>query len=509
MRRKLLLAPRARRPTVPTSAVAAVPAQQRLRLGRPLSSASATPPAHAAAGAAAAAAATRAATSAEGPGLAYFVEQSQSTDGEGGLPGIGDYIDASRISVPKGRQREAKPRWLTRNALAKVNKSTVQGQNYGRLKKDVRRLKLATVCEEAKCPNIGECWGGGETGEHIATATIMIMGDTCTRGCRFCAVKTSRTPSALNPEEPANVAEAVAAWGLDYVVLTSVDRDDVPDGGADHMAQTIGGCGSSFRDPPPPPTPALALTPTFLCPACAAPPEGLKAASPGILVECLTPDFRGDEAAVKRVALSGLDVYAHNIETVSRLQRRVRDHRAGYKQTLRVLEAAKEHKPGLVTKTSIMLGLGETADEVRQTMVDLRNTGVDVVTLGQYLRPTRRHMKVDAYVHPKEFDAYKAIGEELGFAFVASGPMVRSSYRAGELFVKNILKQRHDGDKAHLEFTRQQHLRKQAAAELAAAGAAPTMETQQQEAEDDTAAGMAGMAGQEVAVKTAEAVARM
>jgi lipoic acid synthetase len=233
-------------------------------------------------------------------------------------------------------------------------------------------LKLATVCEEAKCPNIGECWGGGDGLEEdrVATATVMLMGDTCTRGCRFCSVKTSRNPAALDPDEPQNTAEAVRDWGLDYVVLTSVDRDDVPDGGADHIATTI---------------------------------ERLKAETPGLMVECLTPDFGGVRTDVERVALSGLDVYAHNVETVERLQRRVRDPRAYYSQTLGVLEWAKAAQPSLVTKTSIMLGLGETPQELRQTMLDLRGVGVDILTLGQYLRPTKRHMKVESYITPEAF----------------------------------------------------------------------------------------------------------
>jgi lipoate synthase len=311
------------------------------------------------------------------------------------------------VPVPRGRQKEAKPSWLKHNALKKTDPTTVQGQNYLRLKKDVRRecsappyfdccaflfrcarcthrqwhpcgttgLKLATVCEEAKCPNIGECWGGGDGPEEdrVATATVMLMGDTCTRGCRFCSVKTSRSPAALDPDEPHNTAEAVRDWGLDYVVLTSVDRDDVPDGGADHIATTI---------------------------------ELLKAESPGLMVECLTPDFAGVRRDVERVALSGLDVYAHNVETVERLQRRVRDPRANYSQTLGVLEWAKAAQPSLVTKTSIMLGLGETTQELQQTMLDLRGVGVDILTLGQYLRPTKRHMKVESYVTPEAFEEY-------------------------------------------------------------------------------------------------------
>lgn len=317
------------------------------------------------------------------------------------------------LAVPRGKQREPKPSWLKSDALKRSDPSTPQGQNFLRLKKDVRRLKLATVCEEAKCPNIGECWGGGSgpVEDRVATATVMLMGDTCTRGCRFCSVKTSRNPAELNPDEPQNTAEAVAEWGLDYVVLTSVDRDDVVDGGAGHIATTI---------------------------------ERLKIESPALMVECLTPDFQGVRQDVERVAKSGLDVYAHNIETVERLQRRVRDPRANYKQTLNVLEWAKVARPELVTKTSIMLGLGEEPNEVRQTMLDLRAVGVEILTLGQYLRPTKRHMKVEAYVTPEAFEEYKEMGEELGFAFVASGPMVRSSYRAGELFVKNILRKRQD-----------------------------------------------------------------
>ena len=286
-------------------------------------------------------------------------------------------VDAP-VRVPRGKQRRPKPSWLKHNALRKLDASSVQGQNYLRLKKDVRRLKLATVCEEAKCPNIGECWGGGGGPEEdrVATATVMLMGDTCTRGCRFCSVKTARAPPPLDPAEPQHMAEAVAEWGLDYVVLTSVDRDDIPDGGADHIARTI---------------------------------EALKRETPRLLVECLTPDFSGVRADVARVALSGLDVYAHNVETVERLQRRVRDPRAGYRQTLDVLEWAKAAKPQLVTKTSIMLGLGESAAEVRQTMLDLRGVGVEILTLGQYLRPTKRHMKVEEYVTPEAFAAYQAM----------------------------------------------------------------------------------------------------
>ena len=247
-------------------------------------------------------------------------------------------------------RKPRKPDWL------KAQPAT--SENYTRLRKTVRDLKLATVCEEAKCPNIGECWGGGEDG--TATATIMIMGDTCTRGCSFCAVKTSRKPPPLDPEEPLRVAEAVSSWELDYVVLTSVDRDDVEDQGSSHFASTI---------------------------------RALKRSKPELLVEALTPDFRGHLDLVANVATSGLDVYAHNIETVERLQRRVRDYRAGYAQSLSVLRHAKEvTDSSVLTKTSIMLGCGENDDDIRHTLHDLRENDVDVVTFGQYLQPSRKHV---------------------------------------------------------------------------------------------------------------------
>ncbi|ORX67270.1 lipoic acid synthetase [Linderina pennispora] len=255
---------------------------------------------------------------------------------------------------------------------------------------------LHTVCEEARCPNMGECWGGGKHG--TATATIMIMGDTCTRGCRFCSVKTAKNPAALDADEPKNVATALAKWGLDYVVLTSVDRDDLADFGANHFASTV---------------------------------EHIRQMAPQMMIECLTPDF-----------LSGLDVYAHNIETVEALQRQVRDHRAGYKQSMFVLEHAKKTKPTLLTKSSIMLGVGETDAEVLQTMRDLRSAGVDIVTLGQYMRPTKRHMKVHEYVTPDKFKHWEDVGRELGFVYAASGPLVRSSYKAGEFFISEILRKR-------------------------------------------------------------------
>ncbi|KAJ0865154.1 putative lipoyl synthase [Helianthus annuus] len=292
-----------------------------------------------------------------------------------------------------------KPGWLRQKAP--------QGDKYQEVKDSLSRLKLNTVCEEAQCPNIGECWNGG--GDGIATATIMVLGDTCTRGCRFCAVKTSKNPAPPDPTEPQNTAEAVVSWGVDYIVLTSVDRDDLPDGGSGHFAETV---------------------------------RAMKNKKPEIMVECLTSDFRGDLDAVSLLTNSGLDVFAHNIETVKRLQRIVRDPRAGYEQSLSVLKHAKASKEGMITKTSIMLGLGETDDELKEAMNDLRAIDVDILTLGQYLQPTPLHLTVKEYVTPEKFSYWKEYGESIGFRYVASGPLVRSSYRAGELFVQTMVKEK-------------------------------------------------------------------
>lgn len=292
-----------------------------------------------------------------------------------------------------------KPEWLRQKAP--------QGEKYREVKETLSGLKLHTVCEEAQCPNIGECWNGG--GDGIATATIMLLGDTCTRGCRFCAVKTSRNPAPPDPLEPLRTAQAVASWGMDYIVLTSVDRDDLPDGGSGHFAETVG---------------------------------ALKILKPAIMVECLTSDFRGDLKAVETLVNSGLDVFAHNIETVKRLQRIVRDPRAGYEQSLSVLKHAKLSKEGMVTKTSIMLGLGETDSEIKEAMSDLRAIDVDILTFGQYLQPTPLHLTVKEFVTPQKFEFWKNYGESIGFRYVASGPLVRSSYRAGELYVQNLVKER-------------------------------------------------------------------
>eukprot|EP00249_Psilotum_nudum_P017040 c26122_g1_i1 orf=354-1559(+) len=292
-----------------------------------------------------------------------------------------------------------KPNWLRQKAPL--------GERYMELKESLSALKLNTVCEEAQCPNIGECWNGGVAGEdnHIGTATIMLLGDTCTRGCRFCAVKTSRNPAPPDPMEPENTARAIASWGVGYVVLTSVDRDDLPDGGSGHFALTV---------------------------------KTLKELKPGILVECLTSDFRGDLEAVATVVQSGLDVFAHNIETVKRLQRIVRDPRARYDQSLLVLKHAKEVE-SVVSKSSIMLGLGESDEEIKETMEDLRVVGVDILTLGQYLQPTPLHLTVKEYVTPQKFQFWKEYGESIGFRYVASGPLVRSSYRAGEFYIESML----------------------------------------------------------------------
>ena len=263
---------------------------------------------------------------------------------------------------------------------------------YATVRRTVREHNLATVCEESHCPNIGECWSAG-------TATIMLMGDVCTRACRFCAVDTGNPHGHLDADEPANAAESVRLMELKYVVLTSVDRDDLPDGGASHYAACI---------------------------------RAIKAACPDTTVEALTPDFQGDPAAVATVVGSGVDVFAQNIETVDRLTHVARDPRAGYAQTLDVLAHAKA-QAGVVTKSSLMLGLGETDDEIRTTFADLRRHQVDLLTLGQYLQPTRHHLPVARWVHPTEFDTYRDWALAAGFVDVASGPLVRSSYRADEL----------------------------------------------------------------------------
>ena len=294
----------------------------------------------------------------------------------------------------RGMPQDArKPGWLRVNVPG--------GERYGRVRETLRGLSLHTVCQEAHCPNVGECWGGG-------TATVMLMGDTCTRACRFCKVKTAAHPPPLDPDEPRHVADAVRELGLDYVVVTSVDRDDLPDGGAAHFAEAI---------------------------------RRLKEI-PGLLVEVLTPDFRGDPAAVRTVGEAGPHVFANNVETVRRLSPAVRDARAGYDQTLGVLDRMRREFPGVVTKSSIMVGLGETEEEVEEALTDLRGAGVEILTLGQYLRPSAWHLPVVEFVTPERFEAWRERGLALGFRYVASGPLVRSSYRAAELFLRGEIASR-------------------------------------------------------------------
>lgn len=284
-----------------------------------------------------------------------------------------------------------KPSWLRVKAPS--------GSRFDAVKRNVGEHRLSTVCQESHCPNMGECWSNG-------TATIMLMGSVCTRACRFCAVDTGNPNGWLDQEEPQNTARSVELMGLRYIVLTSVDRDDLPDGGAAHYAACV---------------------------------QAIKANTPQVVVEALTPDFDGDHEAIARVVDSGLEVFAQNVETVRRLTHEVRDPRAGYEKTLKVLEYAKRHRPTVITKTSLMLGLGETDEEILQTMDDLRAIGVDILTLGQYLQPTRNHLPVRRWVSPEEFNRFRDIGLEKGFMEVAAGPLVRSSYRADRVFEKNNL----------------------------------------------------------------------
>ena len=310
--------------------------------------------------------------------------------GDHGITAIKDGIKATSghaETTPIGR----KPKWLR----AKIP----SGQRFEAVKANVRDHKLSTVCEESHCPNLGECWANG-------TATIMVMGSVCTRACRFCAVDTGNPNGWLDHEEPANTAESVELMGLRYIVLTSVDRDDLEDGGAAHYAACV---------------------------------SSIKQRTPQVKVEALTPDFDGMEEHVALVVDSGLDVFAQNVETVERLTHVVRDPRAGYEQTLNVLEFAKQHNPNVLTKTSLMVGIGETDEEIYHTMDELRARGVDILTLGQYLRPTKNHLPIDRYVTPEQFNHYRDVGLEKGFMEVASGPMVRSSYRADQVFEKNNL----------------------------------------------------------------------
>ena len=278
-----------------------------------------------------------------------------------------------------------KPDWL------RLNHSFTP--KFKEVKSIVKENHLNTVCEEAMCPNINECWSHG-------TATFMLLGDVCTRACKFCAVDTGNPRGRLDKKESYKVAQSIKKMSLKYAVLTSVNRDDLADGGAKHYSNTI---------------------------------EAIKYACPKVMVEALTPDFEGKNKSISILLSSSLDVFAQNVETVERLTARVRDPRAGYQQTLNVLEKAKKLSPEVLTKTSLMLGLGETTKEIQSTMVDAYSVGVEILTLGQYLRPTLNHLPVERYIPPEEFLHYKNMANEIGFKEVASGPMVRSSYRADKV----------------------------------------------------------------------------
>ncbi len=323
------------------------------------------------------------------------------------------------------RKRSEAERYAPKPAWLKVR--APGGETYTELKATLRKLDLHTVCEEARCPNVAECWGEG-------TMTIMLLGDVCTRGCRFCAVTKGNPRGAVDVREPEHVARAIARLNVTYVVLTMVDRDDLLDGGAEHVARTV---------------------------------RSIHALRPDMLVEALVGDFNGKLSCVDTLVREGApDVYAHNLEVVRRLQRTVRDVRCDYQQSLDVLKRAKD-KGANVTKSSLMLGMGEELDEVRESMRDLREAGVDVLTLGQYLRPTPKHHEVVRYVEPAEFDQLRDDGLAMGFKYVASGPLVRSSYHAAEVFVRSML---HPGDPEGAADALKQ--RKDAAALAAAAEAA-------------------------------------
>ncbi|HEY3808511.1 MAG TPA: lipoyl synthase [Steroidobacteraceae bacterium] len=312
-------------------------------------------------------------------GEKYQTEQGFTAIKDGLKPRPG-----SPVAIPSG-----KPRWL-RAPLA-------LGPGHDFVRRTVREHRLATVCEEAKCPNIGECWNAG-------TATLMLMGAVCTRACRFCAVDTGNPGGWLDVEEPRHVAESVALMRLKYVVLTSVNRDDLADGGAAHYAACI---------------------------------RAIKAQDDSVAVEALTPDFQGVLRDVQTVLDAAPDVFAQNVETVRRLTHPVRDPRAGYEQTLAVLDYAKRYRAGILTKTSLMLGLGESDAEIAECMRDLRAAAVDVLTLGQYLRPTAHHLPVERFVPPADFERYRAEGLKAGFRECVAGPLVRSSYRAERVLAAN------------------------------------------------------------------------
>lgn len=291
-------------------------------------------------------------------------------------------------------QKVPKPNWLKVKAPA--------GESYNKIKEMAGKLNLATVCQEARCPNMGECWAGG-------TATFMLMGEVCTRGCRFCNVKTGNPKGKIDNREPEKVGFSIAQMGLTYVVITSVNRDDMEDQGADHFGRTV---------------------------------ETIKKNDPNLIVEILTPDFQGEVELINRVVDSKPDVFAHNVETVERLTPSVRDPRAGYQQSLDVLAQVKKRDPEMYTKSSLMLGLGETDKEIMQCLHDLKAVGCDVITFGQYLQPSPRHLKVQEYIKPEKFKYWQKVAEDMDFLYCASGPLVRSSYKAGEFFMKGVIEKK-------------------------------------------------------------------
>lgn len=315
------------------------------------------------------------------------VESGKKYTTKQGFTAVKDGIKQQKFEAKIGR----KPDWLR----IKVQSNP----KFDLVAKLVKDNDLPTVCQEAKCPNMAECWSHG-------TATFMLMGAVCTRACKFCSVDTGNPHGWLDHNEPEKVANSAKMMQLKYVVLTSVDRDDLPDGGALHFAKTI---------------------------------RALKDIDQNLKVEALTGDFQGNTDGVKTIIDSGVDVFAQNVETVERLTHDVRDNRAGYWQTIKLLQFAKQYKPEIITKTSLMLGLGETEDEIIQTMDDLRANNVDVLTLGQYLQPTRNHYPIQRYVTPEEFKKYRELGLAKGFIEVASGPLVRSSYRADKIFTEDNL----------------------------------------------------------------------
>jgi len=285
-----------------------------------------------------------------------------------------------------------KPEWLTIKLCST--------EKYGDVKNTINSLGIYTVCVEAKCPNITDCWSSG-------TATFMVLGDLCTRGCRFCSVSKMAKGVTVDNAEPDKLALAISKWGLEYVVITSVCRDDLEDQGSGHFARCI---------------------------------EEIKRTNPNVVIEVLIPDFKGDIECLKRIVDAKPDVLGHNIETVERLTSSVRDRRANYRQSLNVLKDAKKLNPNVYTKSAMMLGIGENDDEVLQVMRDLRANGVDFLALGQYLRPSKFQLEVSEYIRPEKFEQFKQKALEMGFLYVAAGPFVRSSYKAGEYFIKSVIK---------------------------------------------------------------------